>query len=121
MTEKIEKILRFSIMLLLTSCSVWQDEFDEPVTRAMPKASIHKISTMVDKGIIKESEEEDSRVVGTGSTISNYRVFKDDTVSRGTEDVRRIYLLPYEDSDKTFHSAHHLYVVVKQSEWVVGQ
>ena len=100
---------------------MWQDEFDEPVPRAMPKASIHKISTLVDKGIIKESNVDDLAIADSGSGLSNYKVFKDGTVSRGTEDVRRVYLLSYEDSDKTFHAAHHLYVVAKPAQWTVAQ
>jgi len=118
MIKEIQKIITFSVTLLFTSCSVWQDEFDEPVPRAIPKASIHKISTMVDKGIIKESDVNDLTVFESGS--SNYKVFKDGTVSRGSEDVRRVYLLSYEDSDKTFHAAHYLYAVVRPAAWVVA-
>jgi len=118
MIRKFEKIVRCSTLLLLSACSVWQDEFDEPVPRAMPKASIHKISTLVDKGVIKESDIDDLTVSNLGSS---YRIFKDGTVSRGTEDVRRVYLLAYEDSDKTFHAAHYLYAVVKPAEWRVLQ
>jgi len=115
----IKKIMMFSAMLLLTSCSVWQDEFDDPVQRAMPKASIHKISTLVDKGVIKESDVDDLAI--SGLEPPNYKIFKDGTVSRGAEDVRRVYLMPYEDSDKTFHAAHYLYAVVKPAQWMTSK
>lgn len=114
-----KKIMMLGMILLLSGCSVWQDEFDEPVTRAMPKASIHKISTMVDKGIIKESDVAD--FAGLCAESTNHRIFMDGSVSRGMEEVNRIYLLSYEDSDKTFHSAHHLYVVLQPAQWVVTQ
>ena len=121
-----EKIIALGMILLLSGCSVWQDEFDEPVPRAMPKASIHKISTLVDKGIIKESDVEDFTAIGSESSNrvqrhAGYRVFKDGSVSRGTEDVRRVYLLAYEDSDKTFHASHYLYAVVQPAQWMTQQ
>jgi len=115
-----KKIIIFSVAFLLNGCSVWQDEFDEPVPRAMPKSSIHKISTLVDKGVIKESDVYDLAITGSESGLSNYKVFKDGTVSRGAEDVRRVYLLSYEDSDRTFHAAHYLYAVVKPASWAVA-
>ena len=124
MIKKMRKFIGSNILIIvcsvtLPSCSVWQDEFDEPVQRAMPKASIHKISTLVDKGVIKESDVDDLAI--SGLEPSNHKIFKDGTVSRGAEDVRRVYLMPYEDSDKTFHAAHYLYAVVKPAQWMTSK
>jgi hypothetical protein len=102
-------------MLLQSGCSVWNDEFDEPVPRAMPKASIHKISTLIDNGIIKEDKDSASSQLSMRKTL-----FTDGNISRGFEDVSRVYLVSYEDSEKNLHAAHYLYVVTKSATWITG-
>jgi hypothetical protein len=111
-----KKVIIYSIILLLSGCSVWNDEFDEPVPRAMPKASIHKISTLIDDGTIKEDED---------STISRPQsarrsLFTDGNISRGFENISRVHLTSYEDSEKNLHAAHYLYVVIKSASWITG-
>jgi hypothetical protein len=98
--------------LLLTGCSAWNDDFEEPVTRALPHASMHKITTMADRGLLDEKEDD---IYGSG----NRKVFKDGEVSRSKEDARRMYLTTWEDSEGVLHSGHHLYIIAKPSEWVV--
>jgi hypothetical protein len=103
-------------MLLQSGCSVWNDEFDEPVPRAMPKASIHKISTLIDDGIIKEDKDStSSQPPSTRKTL-----FTDGNISRGFEDVSRVYLISYEDSEKILHAAHYLYMVTRSATWITG-
>ena len=101
-------------LFFLSGCSVWNEEFEGNVVRAYPKASIHQISKMVDKGIIRESDE-----VVLPSERSAFKSFKDGNISRGVEDVRRMYIMTYEDASKNLHVAHHLYLVVKPAEWEV--
>jgi hypothetical protein len=105
------KKIAISALGFLGGCSVWNDEFDEPVTRAMPKASIHKISTLVDRGVIREDED---------SASSQPTLFSDGEVSRGLEGIGRIYLTSYEDTEKSLHAAHHIYVVLKPATWITG-
>lgn len=102
--------------LLLSGCSVWNEEFEGPVVRAYPTASIHQISKMVDKGIIKESEED--FVIPSNGEL-DFKVFKDGNISRGVEDIRRMYVMTYEDASKNLHAAHYLYLIAKPAEWVV--
>lgn len=104
-------------VLLLSGCSSWNEEFDGEVVRAYPQASIHKISKMTDQGIIKEEEDD---LVLSGDFAAKLRVFKDGNISRGVEDVRRMYMMTYEDASKNLHAAHHLYLVVKPAEWKVA-
>jgi len=112
------KQIFFGSLLLLTSCSTWNEEFEGEVVRAYPKASIHKISQMTDKGIIKEVDD-DLVLSGDAAVVANLKVFKDGNVSRGMEDVRRMYIMTYEDASKNLHAAHFLYIVVKPAEWKV--
>lgn len=77
------------------------------------KASIHKINKMADKGMLKDVEEYAS------VSFKNMKVFKDGRISRGTEDIRRMYIMTYEDSAKNLHMAHHLYLVVHPAVWIV--
>lgn len=104
------------VFTALTACSTWNEEFEGEVVRAYPTASIHKITQMADKGIIKEIEDD---LVLTGEGSTRFKVFKDGEVSRGVEDIRRMYMMTYEDSSKNLHFAHHLYLVVKPAEWKV--
>jgi hypothetical protein len=109
--------VRIVPLLLLTSCSTWNEEFEGEVVRAYPQASIHKISKMTDNGLIKELEED---LVLSGDMAMKLKVFKDGNISRGVEDVRRMYMMTYEDSSKNLHAAHHLYLVVRPAAWVVA-
>ena len=117
MIEKNTKIIGCTVTLLLTSCSAWNDEFEGKVVRAHPQASIHKISLMTDKGIIKELDDD---LVLSGDMNARLKVFKDGNISRGVEDVRRMYVMTYEDASKNLHAAHHLYFVVRPAEWVIA-
>jgi hypothetical protein len=101
--------------VLLSGCSTWNDDFEGEVVRARPHDSIHKISNLVDKGVIKETDDD---FVLSESMIAHMKVFQDGSVSRGVEDVRRMYLMTYEDAGKNLHSAHHTYFVLKPATWV---
>lgn len=116
MIKKFRKITLLSSLLLLTSCASWNEEFEGEVVRAYPNASIHKISRMTDKGIIKEADDD---LVLSGDFAAKLKVFKDGNISRGVEDVRRMYVMTYEDASKNLHAAHHLYLVVRPAEWSV--
>jgi hypothetical protein len=98
--------------LLLTGCSAWNDEFEEPVVRALPHASMHKITTMTNKGLL---DEKDDDIPGSKNT----KVFTDGKIGRSKEEVRRMYLTTWEDSEGVLHAGHHLYVVAKPSAWTV--
>ena len=116
MRKNSTKIFLFiGISAFLSGCSTWNEEFEGKVVRAYPTASIHQISKMVDKGIIKEPEE----IILSSNESAKFKVFKDGNVSRGVEDIRRMYVMTYEDSSKNLHVAHHLYLVVKPAEWSV--
>lgn len=104
------------ILTLLSGCSTWNEEFEGEVVRAYPNASIHQISKMVDKGVIKEIDED---IVLTSSDLPNLKAFKDGNISRGVEDIRRMYVMTYEDTSNNLHAAHHIYLVVKPAEWKV--
>lgn len=103
-------------LFFLSGCSVWNEEFEGKVVRAYPTASIHQISKMVDKGIIRESEED--FVLSCNDRLA-FKAFKDGNISRGVEDIRRMYVMTYEDSSKNLHVAHYLYLVVRPAEWKV--
>jgi hypothetical protein len=60
-------------------------------------------------------DEKDDDIPGSKNT----KVFKDGRVSRSKEDVRRMYLTTWEDSEGVLHEGHHLYIVAKPSEWTV--
>lgn len=104
------------LLIALTGCSTWDEEFEGEVVRAYPQASIHQISRMTDKGLIKEDDDD---LVLTGEGSNKLKVFKDGEISRGVEDIRRMYMMTYEDASKNLHVAHHLYLVVKPAEWQV--
>jgi hypothetical protein len=111
-----KKVIIYGIMLMLSGCSIWNDDFEEKVVRARPHDSIHKISKLVDKGVIKETDDD---FMLSESTIANLKVFRDGNISRGVEDVRRMYVMTYEDSGKNLHAAHHSYFVLKPATWCV--
>jgi hypothetical protein len=123
MIEKTKKLIVSKVLLIvlgvtLTSCTTWNEEFEGEVVRAYPRASIHKITKMTDKGIIKEIDDD---LVLSGDFATKLKVFKDGNISRGVEDIRRMYVMTYEDASKNLHAAHHLYLVVRPASWVVTQ
>jgi hypothetical protein len=105
------------VLLLLTGCSIWQDEFDEPVRRGLPKAYIHQISTLVDRGIIKEEEAQEA---GLPSLVP-VAFSEIGEVHRIPEEIRRVYLTAYEDGEGTLHGVHHLHVVIRPARWRRGE
>ncbi len=117
--QNLVRIILISSALLLTGCSVWKDDFDTKPVKGMPKASIHELSTMVDKGIIKEDDIQGdvSTIKLNSGTEKSGSFFTDGNVSRGYEEVHRIYLASYEDENKNLHGAHNLYVVVRPALW----
>ena len=122
LTENRSVILLFLVfcMVILSGCSVWQDDFDTKPVKGMPKASIHEISTMVDKGIIKEDDVQgnvSTIKLNSGKIESTQTSFSDGNISRGHEKVQRIYLASYEDENRNLHGSHNLYVVVKPATW----
>lgn len=66
------------LLIALAGCSTWDEEFEGEVVRAYPKASIHQISRMTDKGLIKE-DDDDLVITGEGST--KLKSFKDGEIS----------------------------------------
>lgn len=104
------------VLICLTGCASWNEEFEDKVIRAYPQASIHKLSRMTDNGMIKDIDDDWVMITDAKSQL---KIFKDGEVSRGIEDVRRMYMMTYEDSSNNLHFAHHLYLVVKPAEWEV--
>lgn len=103
---------------LLSGCSAWKEDFEQKPVRGYPKASIHEISTMVNRGEIKEDDVGSVTTIGLNSDSGNTATsFYDGEISRGYEKVQRIYVASYEDENKILHEAHNLYVVVKPAEW----
>ena len=118
--QNLVRIILISSVLLLSGCSVWKDDFETKPVKGMPKASIHELSTMVDKGIIKEDDiqgDVSTIKLNSGKEENSGSFFTDGNVSRGYEEVHRIYLASYEDENKNLHGAHNLYVVVRPAMW----
>ncbi|MDR3155768.1 MAG: hypothetical protein LBT90_01540 [Holosporaceae bacterium] len=110
-----KKIDSLWCVFFLVGCCTWNDDFEGKVVRAHPHDSIHKISKLVDIGVIKEAEDD---FVLSENMIAHTKVFRDGKVSRGVEDVRRAYLMIYEDPGKNLHAAHHSYFVLKPAVWI---
>lgn len=115
----IKLVLLLSSLMVLTGCSAWQEDFEQKPVRGMPKASIHEISTKVDKGEIREDDVGSVRTIGLNSgTMGNTGAyFSDGRVTRGYEEVHRIYIAEYEDENGNLHGGHNLYIVVKPARW----
>lgn len=116
-TLTIKLLLLLSSVIVLTGCSAWQEDFEQKPVRGMPKASIHEISTEVDRGEIREDDEGDIRTIGLNSGGNTGTYFSDGRVSRGYEEVHRIYIAEYEDERGNLHGSHNLYIVVKPARW----
>lgn len=106
------------MMLLLSGCADWNEHFEGEVVRAYPDQSIHQINRMADRGQIREQDEDVRMPFASSSSIP---VFHDGHMSRGLEDVRRLYIMPYEDTSHHLHCGHSVYVVVKPAEWIVHE
>lgn len=116
-TLTMKLLLLLSSVIILTGCSAWQEDFEQKPVRGMPKASIHEISTKVDRGEIREDDVGDIRTIGLNSGGNTGTYFSDGRVSRGYEEVHRIYIAEYEDERGNLHGSHNLYIVVKPARW----
>ncbi len=117
--KSIKRAFLISCVIILTGCSAWQEDFEQKPVRGMPKASIHEISTKVDRGEIREEDTGSVRTIGLNSgTLGNTGAyFSDGRVSRGYEEVHRIYITEYEDKNGNLHGGHNLYIVVRPAGW----
>ena len=79
------ELLLFICMLLLSGCSAWKEDFEQKPVRGYPKASIHEISTMVDRGEIKEGDTGSITTISLNSSTKGEKhgSFDDGEVSRG--------------------------------------
>lgn len=116
-TLTMKLLLLLSSVIVLTGCSAWQEDFEQKPVRGMPKASIHEISKKVDRGEIREDDVGDIRTIGLNSGGNTGTYFSDGRVSRGYEEVHRIYIAEYEDERGNLHGSHNLYIVVKPARW----
>ena len=70
---------------LLSGCSAWKEDFEQKPVRGYPKASIHEISMMVNRGEIKEDDAGSVTTIGLNSDNAGGSAtsFYDSEISRG--------------------------------------
>lgn len=118
------KLQHYTILLALmtmTGCTSMNSDFDCPMKQGVRCQSLDQVNDAIDKGEIGQSrrftEYEPTYIKSYWSRISSRR----DSIGlpmRTPEDVLRVWIAPYEDTNGNFHQASDVYTVSRPSVWV---
>lgn len=119
---KVKKIILSALIAtVLSGCAHMNSDFDCPMKNGVRCQSLDEVNAAIDRGEIS----------GTGalSQISSasyhdmaYSEYKDSVTGkypvRYQEDVMRVWIAPFEDTDGNYHQASSVYTVTKPGYWI---
>jgi conjugal transfer pilus assembly protein TraV len=121
MKKIILTLILFSITGFLTACSSMNSGFDCPNKAGVMCKSVDQINGMVDTGQLQGRTQQ---VTETGQFNTEFQLY---TIAaqyypgaplRYGETVQRIWVAPYEDTEKNYHQDSVMYSIVKDGHWI---
>ncbi len=110
-----------SFLFLLTGCGAMNSKFDCPNKPGVTCRSLDQVNDMVDKGIIgREVNTKIRAQVFAPTYFSNKNPLISPSNSlRSGEQVMRIWVAPYQDTNNNYHNESTLYTIVHKNSWTV--
>lgn len=119
---KIRNVILLMVLILqLTACSSMNSSFDCPNSAGVMCKSVDQINGMVDSGQISGRTQTVSDNVSLQSEFQPYSVtsgFYPGAPLRYGETVQRIWIAPFEDTEKNYHQDSYLYAIIKDGHWI---
>ncbi len=98
----------------LTGCGELNSQFTCPMKPGVSCQSLDQVNSLVDQGKLAEAKPLSS----TPSTLTvNIQYSNDDVVTRQTEQVMRLWIAPYQDSQGNYFSDSVVYHVIQPGQW----
>lgn len=110
-----------TLFFLLAGCSSMNSKFDCPNKPGVTCKSIDQVNAMVDRGMIGGEQS----IAKIKNEKPPYLAQKEANLSgrfnklRVGEQVVRVWVAPYQDSNNNYHNESTLYTVVRKNNWVV--
>lgn len=119
MKNKIKILLAIITPIVMSGCASMNSDFDCPMKNGVRCQSLDEVNAAVDRGELGGSgvAVDVSRPSYTNVT---YLQYKDGTSSklRYPEDVMRVWIAPYEDTNGNYHQASSVYTVTRPGYWM---
>jgi len=113
------EILFLFMPILLTGCSSMNSKFDCPNKPGVNCRSLDQVNNMVDRGILGRSSSKE-RVVSKFYSIKSKTAFNNLVPTlRSDEQVIRVWIAPYQDTNNNYHNESTVYTVARKSNWAV--
>lgn len=118
-------VLLIILAFFLTSCSSMNSSFDCPNCAGVMCKSIDQINGMVDSGQIRGRTQTPNENISSNSSPNTefqpYSVtsgFYPGAPLRYGETVQRIWIAPFEDTEKNYHQDSYMYAIIKDGHWI---
>ena len=118
----IHLILIIIISETLSACSSLNSDLDCPMRAGVMCKSIDQINDMVDNGQIRGRTRVSSSISSSpNSEFQPYSVssgFYPGAPLRYGETVQRIWIAPFEDTQRNYHQDSYMYSIIKDGHWI---
>jgi len=109
------------ISISLVSCASLNSSFDCPNCAGVMCKSIDQINGMVDSGQIRGRTQTPCCQASSDTEFQPYAVtsgFYPGSPLRYGETVQRIWIAPFEDTEKNYHQDSYMYAIIKDGHWI---
>jgi conjugal transfer pilus assembly protein TraV len=117
----INSILLMTLFFQLMACSSMNSNYDCPNSAGVMCKSVDQINGMVDNGQIRGRTQSISYTASPNSEFQSYSVasgYYAGAPLRYGETVQRIWIAPFEDTEKNYHQDSYLYAIIKDGHWI---
>ena len=141
--NKVKEVILFTVVGLLSACTSLNSNFDCPNKAGVNCKSLDEINAMVDSGVIQgrvphpcpginpvvydvpnHGRGYKSNCASISTEVSVFESFssvippKFAEPFRTAENIQRIWIAPYEDTEGNYHQDNLVYTVTEGSHWV---
>lgn len=119
--QRSRKLLTLGLILgcsvMLSGCGELNSQFTCPMKPGVTCQSLDQVNTMVDQGKLAEAKPQQSTPSTEPMLTVNIRYSAEDGVTRSPEQVMRLWIAPYQDSQGNYFSSTQVYHVIQPGHW----
>jgi len=122
------KLANFVLLTLLTGCTALNADFECKMKPGVRCKSLNEVNQLVDTkksttAVLEKKLSYNSKILSEDmSDIKNSSsINEESTLLRTSEKVLAIWLAPFEDASKRYHSAHTVYSIREPGHWMQAE